>query len=210
MKSTRRYLLCAAGSSALAATTFAESWADADQLSWAAAYIRRVGDERAVIVSTADTSEAGANAFDPSLIASSISMASRVSVSGVSGIRPRWSQQQEYLRLFHGVLTNAVLGRLGDYEHGQVRVVIEQPETRDGTVHVATVVERTGTPPVQVTWAVSPEADNPRILDVIAEGISLRLTLRADYNAYLSTAWRQRRRIDRCFEGTGMRRLCRS
>ena len=46
------------------------------------------------------------------------------------------------------------------------------------------LVERTGAPPVQVTWAVSPEADNPRILDVIAEGVSLRLTMRADYNAY--------------------------
>ena len=40
--------------------------------------------------------------------------------------------------MFHGVLTNTVFGRVGDYEHGEVRVVIERPETRDGAVHVST------------------------------------------------------------------------
>jgi ABC-type transporter MlaC component len=84
------------------------------------------------------------------------------------------------------VLTNAVLSRVGDYEHNEVRVVIERPETRDGNILVSTVVERTGTPPARVTWAISGDANNPRIVDVLAEGVSLRLTMRADYNAYLT------------------------
>jgi phospholipid transport system substrate-binding protein len=183
---TRRYLLCAAGSSALAATPLVAAWSDTDLLSWAAAYIRRVGDELATIMSTTDTSEARRQRLRPFLDRV-------VDIDGVARfcLGRFWrqatpAQQQEYLRLFHDVLTNAVLARLGDYEHSQVRVKIERPETRDGTVHVATVVERTGTPTVRVIWAVSAEADNPRILDVIAEGVSLRLTLRADYNAYLS------------------------
>jgi phospholipid transport system substrate-binding protein len=185
MKLTRRHLLDALGSAALAATPFAESRAEA-ALSWAAAYIRRVGDELAVIVATAGSSESRRQRLR--------SFLDRVvDIDGVARFclgrfwhQATLAQQQEYLRLFHGVLTNAVLGRVGDYEHGEVRVIIERPETRDGAVHVSTVVERTGAPPVQVTWAVSPEADNPRILDVIAEGVSLRLTMRADYNAYLT------------------------
>ncbi len=87
--------------------------------------------------------------------------------------------------MFRGALTNAVLGRVGDYEHNEVRVVIERPETRDGNILVSTVVERTGAPPARVTWAISADANNPRIVDVLAEGVSLRLTMRADYNAYL-------------------------
>jgi phospholipid transport system substrate-binding protein len=185
MKLTRRHLLDALGSAALAAIPFAESRAEA-ALSWAAAYIRRVGDELAAIVATAGSSESRRQRLR--------SFLDRVvDIDGVARFclgrfwyQATLAQQQEYLRLFHGVLTNAVLGRVGDYEHGEVRVVIERPETRDGAVHVSTLVERTGAPPVQVTWAVSPEADNPRILDVIAEGVSLRLTMRADYNAYLT------------------------
>ena len=57
--------------------------------------------------------------------------------------------------MFHAVLMNAVLSRVGDYEHNEVRVLIQQPETRDDAVHVPTVVERTGQPPVKVTWVVS-------------------------------------------------------
>ena len=80
----------------------------------------------------------------------------------------------------------------------------ERPETRDGAVHVSTVVERTGAPPVQVTWAVSPEADNPRILDVIAEGVSLRpIRGAAELQRPFDTAWRQSRRIDRRLRGAG-------
>ena len=59
--------------------------------------------------------------------------------------------------------------RVGDYEHNEVRVLIDRPEMREGAVHVATVVERSGNPPVRVTWVVSADADNPHILDVIAK-----------------------------------------
>jgi phospholipid transport system substrate-binding protein len=47
------------------------------------------------------------------------------------------------------------------------------------------VVERSGSAPIQVTWVVSPDALHPRLVDVIAEGTSLRLTIRSDYNAFL-------------------------
>jgi phospholipid transport system substrate-binding protein len=94
-------------------------------------------------------------------------------------------QQEEYLNLFHAVLMNAVLVRVGDYEHNEVRVGVERPEMRDSNIQVPTVVERTGTPPARVVWVVSPAAHEPRIVDLIAEGVSLRLTVRSDYNAFI-------------------------
>jgi phospholipid transport system substrate-binding protein len=36
-----------------------------------------------------------------------------------------------------------------------------------------------------VDWLVSNDSGSPRIIDVIAEGTSLRLTQRNDYTAYL-------------------------
>jgi phospholipid transport system substrate-binding protein len=184
MYSTRRPLLCAIGSAVLAAVPLVDTRGEAGP-SWASTYIRRVGDELAAIMATAGSSDARRQRLQPFLDRV-------VDIDGVARfcLGRFWQQatpvqQQEYLRLFRGALTNAVLGRVGDYEHNEVRVVIERPETRDGNILVSTVVERTGTPPARVTWAISGDANNPRIVDVLAEGVSLRLTMRADYNAYL-------------------------
>jgi phospholipid transport system substrate-binding protein len=95
-------------------------------------------------------------------------------------------QQQDYVRLFHSVLMNAVLARVGDYERNDVHVAVERPEMRDGNVQVPSVVERTGNPPARVIWVVSLNADDPRIIDLLAEGTSLRLTVRGDYSAFLT------------------------
>ncbi len=95
-------------------------------------------------------------------------------------------QQREYLRLFHGVLLTNVVARMGDYQKTEVKVVIGQPDLREDGVHVPTVVERTGNPPARVTWIVRQDEGGPRIVDVVAEGTSLRLTVRSDYNSFLA------------------------
>ncbi len=94
-------------------------------------------------------------------------------------------QQREYLRLFHGVLLTNIVSRMGDYQKTEVKVNIGQPDTREDGVHVPTVVERTGNPPARVSWVVQADGGAPRIVDVIAEGTSLRLTVRSDYTAFL-------------------------
>ena len=55
----------------------------------------------------------------------------------------------------------------------------------DGT-YVPTVIERAGNKPVNITWLVA-EADGAmRIADVVAEGMSLRMTQRSDYASFLA------------------------
>jgi phospholipid transport system substrate-binding protein len=51
---------------------------------------------------------------------------------------------------------------------------------------VATVVERPNNPPTNVDWIISKPTSDPKIIDVVAEGTSLRLTQRQDYASYLS------------------------
>jgi phospholipid transport system substrate-binding protein len=67
----------------------------------------------------------------------------------------------------------------------EVRVTIAHPDLRQDGVYVPTTIERSGNPPVRVTWVVRADALNPRLIDVIAEGVSLRLTVRNDYSAFL-------------------------
>jgi phospholipid transport system substrate-binding protein len=93
-------------------------------------------------------------------------------------------QQQQYVKLFHQVLLNNITGKLGDYKG--VTFVVNRSQPRDGGIAVDTTVTRPGSAPTDVAWIVSADTGSPKIVDVIAEGTSLRLTQRSDYASYLS------------------------
>lgn len=93
-------------------------------------------------------------------------------------------QQQRYTQLFHQVLVNNITAKLGDYRG--VRFTMGRAQQRDDSAVVSTVVERPNNPPTNVDWIISNPAEDPKVIDVIAEGTSLRLTQRQDYASYLS------------------------
>lgn len=180
MMATRRWLL-----GGIAAAVTRPDIVLGESLEWAATFIRRSGEELSSIMTKGDTTEARRRLLQPFIDRV-------VDVDAVARfcLGRYWKQataveQQDYLRVFHAVLTNAVLVHLGDYEHNEVRVNVERPEMRDGSIQVATIVERTGAAPARVTWVVNSNADTPRIIDLIAEGVSLRITVRSDYAAFL-------------------------
>lgn len=94
-------------------------------------------------------------------------------------------QQQEFVRLFHTVLMNNIGGKLGQFQG-----VTFRPTTttqREGDSVVGTVIQRPNQQPNNVQWVVSTASGRPKIIDVQAEGVSLRLTQRNDYSAYISS-----------------------
>jgi len=93
-------------------------------------------------------------------------------------------QQQRYTELFHQVLVNNITAKLGEYRG--VRFVMGRAQRRDDNTVVSTVVERPNNPPTNVDWIIGNDVRNLKIIDVIAEGTSLRLTQRQDYASYLS------------------------
>jgi phospholipid transport system substrate-binding protein len=93
-------------------------------------------------------------------------------------------QQRRYTELFHQVLVNNITAKLGEYRG--VRFVMGRTQQRDDNTVVSTVVERPNNPPTNVDWIIGNGTSNPKIIDVIAEGTSLRLTQRQDYASYLS------------------------
>jgi phospholipid transport system substrate-binding protein len=93
-------------------------------------------------------------------------------------------QQRLYTSLFHDVLLNNITAKLGEYQG--VRFEIGRAQEREDTDIVSTTVERPNNPPTQVDWIVSSASGHPKIIDVVAEGTSLRLTQRSDYASYLS------------------------
>jgi len=94
------------------------------------------------------------------------------------------AQRRDYTDLFHRVLVKNVTGKVGDY-HG-VTFTVGRSTPRDDQFVVATVVSRPSNAPNKVDWLVSMAGGSPKIVDVIAEGVSLRLTQREDYTGFLA------------------------
>ena len=93
-------------------------------------------------------------------------------------------QQARYLAAFRDVLTVNISSRLGEYKGVRLTVVRGRPQEQDALV--TTTVERPNSPPTAVDWLIGQPAANPKIIDVVAEGTSLRLTQRQDYASFLS------------------------
>lgn len=97
------------------------------------------------------------------------------------------AQQQDYLGLFHDVLTDSVAVRVSDYPQGQSLVSIGKPVRKGDTIEVPTMVTQPNhNAQARVTWVLSTDTGALRIIDVIAEGMSLRLTQRSDYASFLT------------------------
>jgi phospholipid transport system substrate-binding protein len=93
-------------------------------------------------------------------------------------------QQKRYIELFHQVLVTNITAKLGEYQG--VKFTMGRGRQQDDEEIVSTTVERPNNPPAAVDWKVSQESGGMKIVDVIAEGTSLRLTQRQDYASYLS------------------------
>ena len=103
--------------------------------------------------------------------------------------RASTDQQTRFVALYHGILLDSVLARVGTYRHPQqqgMQVQIGRAEARDGDIYVPTSVARTGHPAAAVTWVVRIGPAGPHIVDLIAEGTSLRITVRSDYASFLN------------------------
>lgn len=93
-------------------------------------------------------------------------------------------QQQQYLTLFHEVLVTSITSKLGEYQG--VKFIIGRSKPQDEAAVVSTTVERPNNAPTAVDWLIADPSSSPKIIDVVAEGTSLRLTQRQDYGSYLT------------------------
>ncbi|MBO6091849.1 MAG: ABC transporter substrate-binding protein [Acetobacter sp.] len=93
-------------------------------------------------------------------------------------------QKARYLKLFHQFLMNAITDKLGDYRG--VQFTIGKITQNGGNDLVETSITRLQQPSISMQWVVSYASGSPKIVDVIGEGASLRLTQRSDYSAFIT------------------------
>lgn len=114
-----------------------------------------------------------------------------VDVEGVGRfIIGRWwrtanpQEQQEYLKLFEETLIRNLSARFGEYQGVRFSLGRTQQRTEDDVL-VNTVIERPNSAPFSLDWRVGEIGGQPKVVDVIAEGTSLRLTQRSEYSSVI-------------------------
>ncbi|HTC11806.1 MAG TPA: ABC transporter substrate-binding protein [Acetobacteraceae bacterium] len=150
----------------------------------ASSFVKTTGDRLVAVVNGAGSLDARRKALMPIID-------STVDVQGVARfcLGRFWrsataEQQQQYTQLFHGVLVGNIAVKLGDYRG--VKFTLGRAQDRDDGELVSTVIERPNNPPATVQWLIANAATDPKIVDVVAEGTSLRVTQREDYASFLT------------------------
>lgn len=92
------------------------------------------------------------------------------------------AQRAEYQKLFTDFIVASYANKLGQYS-GEKFVVKEARNDTDGDSIVQSVIERPdpNAPPVKVEWRMRGSDADPKITDVVVEGVSMALTHRSEF-----------------------------
>ena len=94
------------------------------------------------------------------------------------------AELQDYLRLFDEIIIRNLSSRFGEYRGVKFSLGRSQQRTEEDAL-VSTQVERPNTAAFTLDWRVAEINGQPKVVDVIAEGTSLRLTTRSEYAAVI-------------------------
>lgn len=173
----RQFLILAAASALLPLTARAQS---TDK---AAAFVKSTGDRLVAVVNGSGSAATKRTGMTQIIDAD-------VDVEGIGKfcLGRFWrqatpDQQKQYLALFHQVLVTNITSKLGEYQG--VTFTMGRSKAQDDEAVISTTVVRPNNAPTAVDWVISNPSSNPKIVDVLAEGTSLRLTQRQDYASYL-------------------------
>ena len=98
------------------------------------------------------------------------------------------AQQQQLQSLFLSVVVNTIATWTDDHKGFGMKanVVMQAPIPRADGTYVPTLVQAGDAPVVNITWVVDMQDQPARILDVMADGISVRRMERSDFVGYLN------------------------
>ena len=94
------------------------------------------------------------------------------------------AELQDYLKLFDEIIIRNLSARFGEYRGVKFSLGRSQQRTEEDAM-VSTLVERPNRPAFTLDWRVAEINGQPKVVDVIAEGTSLRLTTRSEYSAVI-------------------------
>lgn len=94
------------------------------------------------------------------------------------------AQRTEYMHLFHRTLAYSITNQISAYEG--VKFVVDGAKSGPEGEMVFTTVSRPNQSPADVQWVVDTVGGQPKIIDVVVAGTSLRITTRSDYSSVIN------------------------
>ncbi len=104
------------------------------------------------------------------------------------------AQQEKFQEVFKRIVAQRFLPLFKDYGREDFVVEGARPDPAQPSLYaVRTLIARPGetandAPKVQVVWRVRPADDGYEIVDIKAEGVSMAITLRSEYNSAIQRA----------------------
>ncbi len=152
----------------------------------AKAFIQRLGDETLAILDQPLDQQARLQGLKVLLDESTdIELIARL-VLGRSWRQASPAQQQEYVRLFKDLVIQTMAERLSWYTGETFEITGTKPVDDRDTMVATRILRPSGKPPVQVDWRVRESDGRFLLVDILAEGVSLVVTQRAEATEVIS------------------------
>jgi len=95
------------------------------------------------------------------------------------------AQQQEYMRLFEGLVVKTYGDRLTLYTGEGFTVISVRPESEKDFIIASQITHPDGSEPTTIDWRVRQRDGKLGVIDVVVEGVSLSVTQRQEYAAII-------------------------
>jgi|TARA_B100002052_G_scaffold16681_1_gene13281 phospholipid transport system substrate-binding protein len=96
------------------------------------------------------------------------------------------TQKEEYLEIFRKYFLKSFSSRLAQYSNPKIRVDSEKYLNKKYTMVSSVLVATDDKPEVKIDWRViTKDPENPLIIDVIIEGVSLAKVQKEEFNAII-------------------------
>jgi len=96
------------------------------------------------------------------------------------------TQKEEYLEIFRKYFLKSFSSRLAQYSDPKIRVESEKYLNKKYTMVSSVLIATDDKPEVKIDWRViTKDPDNPLIIDVIIEGVSLAKVQKEEFNAII-------------------------
>ncbi len=107
-------------------------------------------------------------------------------VTGRVGAAATEAARKEFEQVFLDYQVYTWTKRFKDYGGQTLSIGSAMPPDESGEVSVdSRLVDPAGKPPVNVTWRVRPEGGSYKGVDIVVEGVSMRITMQSDYRSLL-------------------------
>jgi phospholipid transport system substrate-binding protein len=94
------------------------------------------------------------------------------------------NQRDEYLRLFEELVVQTWAPRFAEYDKDNFSIRAARGEA-NGMAFVSSVLSLGDSDPIRVDWQVGRPASTYKILDIVVEGISMKITQRSEFTSVI-------------------------